>query len=296
MRQNGRTLALKAWNLADRAAELVPGARVDLAFNLEEDAYSAARGYPAWAAILRDFRADPEARGRHFAARQFAAIARSTGSRQAATVFRTFRTSAYLCFLRLPRASFRHSPCIRGRHAHRARNQHERGNTHEEIHYQNCGDRRIDRRSPCWRRDRARENGNHGGGGTGSANPPDVATIVARQVSFLTTPADPDHRTGHPGDHHLHHGAERHHAHRDPDHYGANRARRRRSRANATATITTQAAAIGTLQGQIIAIKAKADAAFYLLLTADQQTKLNSLDTDFFGHGLGDIHIPGGGH
>ncbi len=27
-----------------------------LAFNLEEDAYSAARGYPPWAAILRDFR------------------------------------------------------------------------------------------------------------------------------------------------------------------------------------------------------------------------------------------------
>ena len=56
VRQNGRTLVLKAWNLAHRAAELVPGARVDLAFNLEEDAYSAARGYPPWAAILRDFR------------------------------------------------------------------------------------------------------------------------------------------------------------------------------------------------------------------------------------------------
>ena len=57
MRQNGRTLALKAWNFAERAGELAPGARVDVAFNLEEDAYSAARGYPAWAAILRDFRA-----------------------------------------------------------------------------------------------------------------------------------------------------------------------------------------------------------------------------------------------
>ena len=56
VRQNGRTLVLKAWNLAHRAAELVPGARVDVAFNLEEDAYSAARGYPPWAAILRDFR------------------------------------------------------------------------------------------------------------------------------------------------------------------------------------------------------------------------------------------------
>jgi single-stranded-DNA-specific exonuclease len=55
VRQNGRSLVLKAWNLAHRAAELVPGARVDVAFNLEEDAYSAARGYPPWAATLRDF-------------------------------------------------------------------------------------------------------------------------------------------------------------------------------------------------------------------------------------------------
>jgi single-stranded-DNA-specific exonuclease len=56
VRQNGRSLVIKAWNLAHRAAELVPGARVDVAFNLEEDAYSAARGYPPWAATLRDFR------------------------------------------------------------------------------------------------------------------------------------------------------------------------------------------------------------------------------------------------
>ena len=78
--------------------------------------------------------------------------------------------------------------------------------------------------------------------------------------------------------------------------YGARPRSPRPSRANTTATITTQAAAIGTLQGQIIAINAKADAAFYLLLTADQKTKLDNLGTDFFGHGLGDIHIPGGGH
>jgi single-stranded-DNA-specific exonuclease len=56
VRQNGRTLALKAWNFADRAAELAEGARVDVAFQLEEDAYSATRGYPGWAAILRDVR------------------------------------------------------------------------------------------------------------------------------------------------------------------------------------------------------------------------------------------------
>jgi single-stranded-DNA-specific exonuclease len=56
VRQNGRTLAVKAWNFAPRAAELAPGTRIDLAFQIEEDAYSAARGYPGWAAILRDFR------------------------------------------------------------------------------------------------------------------------------------------------------------------------------------------------------------------------------------------------
>ncbi len=57
MRQNGRALALKAWNFAGRAGEMPPGARVDITFTLEEDAYSAARGYPAWAAVLRDVRA-----------------------------------------------------------------------------------------------------------------------------------------------------------------------------------------------------------------------------------------------
>jgi single-stranded-DNA-specific exonuclease len=56
VRQNGRTLALKAWNFAGRAGEMPPGARVDIAFTLEEDAYSAARGYPGWAAVLRDVR------------------------------------------------------------------------------------------------------------------------------------------------------------------------------------------------------------------------------------------------
>ncbi|HUA60108.1 MAG TPA: DHHA1 domain-containing protein, partial [Verrucomicrobiae bacterium] len=56
LRQNGRTLLLKAWNFVERAAEFTPGARVDVAFQLEEDAYSASRGYPGWAAILRDVR------------------------------------------------------------------------------------------------------------------------------------------------------------------------------------------------------------------------------------------------
>jgi single-stranded-DNA-specific exonuclease len=56
VRQNGRTLALKAWNFAARAAEFAPGTRLDIAFVLEEDPYSAARGYPAWCAVLREVR------------------------------------------------------------------------------------------------------------------------------------------------------------------------------------------------------------------------------------------------
>jgi len=62
VRQNGRTLALKAWNWAARAAELPTGARVDVAFALEEDPRSAARGYPGWAAVLREVRPAAQAR------------------------------------------------------------------------------------------------------------------------------------------------------------------------------------------------------------------------------------------
>jgi len=56
VRQNGRGLSLKAWNFAERAAEMPSGARVDIAFQIEEDAYAAARGYPGWCAVLRDVR------------------------------------------------------------------------------------------------------------------------------------------------------------------------------------------------------------------------------------------------
>jgi single-stranded-DNA-specific exonuclease len=56
VRRNGRSLSLKAWNFVERLPELSAGARVDIAFALEEDAYSAARGYPPWSAVLRDVR------------------------------------------------------------------------------------------------------------------------------------------------------------------------------------------------------------------------------------------------
>ena len=56
VRQGGRTLALKAWRFAERAAEMSSGSHLDLLFSFEDDAYAAARGYPGWAAILRDVR------------------------------------------------------------------------------------------------------------------------------------------------------------------------------------------------------------------------------------------------
>jgi single-stranded-DNA-specific exonuclease len=50
----GRPLQAKAWNWADRAPEFEPGARIDLAFSIEDDAYSAARGYPPWQIMMKD--------------------------------------------------------------------------------------------------------------------------------------------------------------------------------------------------------------------------------------------------
>jgi single-stranded-DNA-specific exonuclease len=52
----GRTIRAKAWNFAERAAELVPGTRLDIALQFEDDPYSAARGYSPWQAIVRDIR------------------------------------------------------------------------------------------------------------------------------------------------------------------------------------------------------------------------------------------------
>ncbi len=56
LRDNGRTLRVKAWDFAERAAGLQSAMRIDVAFQLEEDSYSASRGYAPWQAILKDFR------------------------------------------------------------------------------------------------------------------------------------------------------------------------------------------------------------------------------------------------
>ena len=56
LRQNGRTLTVKAWNFAERLDELTPGGRLDAALTIEDDTYSAARGYAPWSLTLRDVR------------------------------------------------------------------------------------------------------------------------------------------------------------------------------------------------------------------------------------------------
>jgi single-stranded-DNA-specific exonuclease len=60
----GRTMRAKAWNFADRAAELEPAARIDIAFHLEDDAYSASRGYSPWQMVLRDIRPAAKSAGK----------------------------------------------------------------------------------------------------------------------------------------------------------------------------------------------------------------------------------------
>jgi single-stranded-DNA-specific exonuclease len=51
-----RRLSLKAWNFAGRLSELEPGSRIDAALSIEEDSYSASRGFPGWCAVLNEVR------------------------------------------------------------------------------------------------------------------------------------------------------------------------------------------------------------------------------------------------
>ncbi len=59
-------------------------------------------------------------------------------------------------------------------------------------------------------------------------------------------------------------------------------------KANTTATIDSLSAQLGTYSGQITDVQSKAQAAFYAILTTDQQTKYDSLPGGGFGG-------PGGG-
>lgn len=63
-------------------------------------------------------------------------------------------------------------------------------------------------------------------------------------------------------------------------------------KSNATGTIDTLATTIGTATTQITAIQNKADAAFYAILTPDQQTKLGQTG----GRGFGGFGPRGMGH
>ena len=54
LKSNGRPLRAKAWNFAERAGEFAPGTRLDVAFQFEDDAYSAARGYAPWQTVVKD--------------------------------------------------------------------------------------------------------------------------------------------------------------------------------------------------------------------------------------------------
>ena len=54
LKSNGRQLRAKAWNFAGRASEFAPATRFDVAFQFEDDAYSAARGYAAWQTVVKD--------------------------------------------------------------------------------------------------------------------------------------------------------------------------------------------------------------------------------------------------
>ncbi|HEX4594465.1 MAG TPA: single-stranded-DNA-specific exonuclease RecJ [Bryobacteraceae bacterium] len=56
LKQNGKNLVSTAWNFAERAEEFPAGGRTDAVFSLEEDAYSASRGWGGWCAVLKDVR------------------------------------------------------------------------------------------------------------------------------------------------------------------------------------------------------------------------------------------------
>lgn len=56
LRSGGKWTRMKGWDLAASFPELREGLRMDLAFQIEDDPYSASRGYAPWQAILRDLK------------------------------------------------------------------------------------------------------------------------------------------------------------------------------------------------------------------------------------------------
>jgi single-stranded-DNA-specific exonuclease len=60
LRQGQRSLFVKAWRSSARLEELRDGTRIDAAIAIEDDAWSAQRGFAPWTATMRDFRAAQE--------------------------------------------------------------------------------------------------------------------------------------------------------------------------------------------------------------------------------------------
>ncbi|MCS6951274.1 MAG: single-stranded-DNA-specific exonuclease RecJ [Bryobacterales bacterium] len=56
LRQNGRTLTVTGWRMADRAAEFGRGARLDVVVSFDEDPHGLARGWEGWCATLEAVR------------------------------------------------------------------------------------------------------------------------------------------------------------------------------------------------------------------------------------------------
>lgn len=56
LRNNGRLLFCKAWNFGDRAADLTPGTKLDVLFELEDDPSARKRGYGSWCISIKDVR------------------------------------------------------------------------------------------------------------------------------------------------------------------------------------------------------------------------------------------------
>jgi hypothetical protein len=56
LRQTGRTLFCKAWNLGHLANYFEPGRKLDVLLQIEDDPYSRKRGYGSWCLSVKDFR------------------------------------------------------------------------------------------------------------------------------------------------------------------------------------------------------------------------------------------------
>lgn len=56
LRNSGRLLFCKAWNFGDRSEFFVPGTRLDVLFQLEDDPSGRKRGYGSWCLSVKDVR------------------------------------------------------------------------------------------------------------------------------------------------------------------------------------------------------------------------------------------------